>query len=128
MKKLFLLLAFATLAFASCSKDEGEDPKPSTYEVYYDIPNIDGITVTLTLFEYNASGESVATNTMSNCTSGTRRSFTANDKTTKVKVYNKFVAAGVTQYRWVQQVYYLNKGGNTNITISGTTMLGPSEP
>jgi hypothetical protein len=28
----------------------------------------------------------------------------------------------------VQQVYYLEKGKNTNIEINGYTIVGPSEP
>lgn len=30
--------------------------------------------------------------------------------------------------KWVQQVFYLNKGGNIDITITGETMIGTQEP
>jgi hypothetical protein len=30
--------------------------------------------------------------------------------------------------KWVQQVFLLKKGGNTTITIDGSTVVGPNEP
>lgn len=49
-------------------------------------------------------------------------------KTEKVKVYVKMEGGSQTTIRWVQQVYYLQKGKNIDITVNGETIIGTKEP
>ena len=54
--------------------------------------------------------------------------FVANTNSQKVKAY--FVTTNGTQSvaRWVQQVYYLEKGKNVEVAVTGETRIGTTEP
>lgn len=131
MKKWLIVLSALFIGFTSCSKDDEFPPpipKPYTYSIRYDVQTFDGLTVNLAIFEYNDNGEKIHHNIINNCRRGTQKSFAANDKTTKVKVYITVESNNATKSFWIQQVYYLNKDSENRITINDTTMTGTSEP
>lgn len=126
MKKILFLLAIALpLMFSSCSKDD--DPSATTYTIKCDLEDHSVIETTITVFEYTDSGEKVGTNSVT-AQNGLTKAFTANEKTEKVKVYVKMDNGIKPSYNWVQQVYYLEKEKNTDIELTGKTMLGSKEP
>lgn len=124
MKKLLLCLSFVVLAtFCSCTKE-------TTY-TFTDNTDYSGINLTeqyIRLMEYDVNGNCVANNSLESPTCGKAYVFTANDRTELVKVYLSLKIQSVSLNRWVQQVYYLDKGKNVDISIDGHTLIGPSEP
>ena len=125
MKKILFLLAIALpLVFASCSKDD--EPSLTTYTFNYELEDHSLITTEVILFEYSSEGEKVA-NTSIDCHNGLSKKITANDKSEKVKVYVKMQGGSTTSNKWVQQVFYLKKGNNTDITVNGETIIGTKE-
>ena len=46
----------------------------------------------------------------------------------KVKVYLTTRYNSTSVYNWVQQVYYLEPGKDTKIEVTGTSIVGTSEP
>ena len=127
MKNYLLLMILALpLAFASCKKDEIKD---TTYSFSYDLPGYEQVSVHITIFEYNQSGEIMAQNPINIPSSGVySKKFVANERSEKVKVYISMGSGTNAIYRWVQQVYYLKTEGDINIDIIGTTSLGINEP
>lgn len=128
MKKLLLLLVIALpLVLASCSNSKDDEPSLTTYTFNYEFEGSSLLTTNVILFEYSSEGEKVA-NTSIDCYKGLSQEITANDKSEKVKVYVKMQSGGTTTNRWIQQVFYLKKGNNTNITLNGETIIGTKEP
>lgn len=131
-KTLILIIPFLMMlvfAFCSCSKEEPELPQTNTqYTVNFLTTPPKGFTINLTLFEYNSSGEKIGQNHLKNCTYGVSEQFTASPKSEKVKVYMVSEFNGQSFPAWVQQVYYLNKGNNTDININGEIRVGSTEP
>lgn len=126
MKKvLFMLALLPIFLFTSCSDDD--DPASTSYTFNWKLEDYSMITTNVILFEYSADGEKVANNTIE-CHQGLSKVFTANEKTEKVKVYVKMEGGSQTTIRWVQQVYYLQKGKNIDITVNGETIIGTKEP
>lgn len=126
MKKvLFMLALLPIFLFTSCSDDD--DPASTSYTFNWELEDYSMITINVILFEYSADGEKVANNTIE-CHQGLSKVFTANEKTEKVKVYVKMEGGSQTTIRWVQQVYYLQKGKNIDITVNGETIIGTKEP
>lgn len=126
MKKVLLMLALLPIfLFTSCSDDD--DPASTSYTFNWELEDYSMITTNVILFEYSADGEKVANNTIE-CHQGLSKVFTANEKTEKVKVYVKMEGGSQTTIRWVQQVYYLQKGKNIDITVNGETIIGTKEP
>jgi len=76
------------------------------------------------LKEYDINGFCIANNSIESSVTGQNYIFIANENSELVKIYLKM---GSTS-RWVQQVYYLNKGKNTDIVIDGHTIVGTLEP
>lgn len=123
-----ILITLTLMLCFSCTKVEEED-LPTTYTFTYIANDIAGLTVDITLFEYNTIGEKIGVNTLSNCKGGTMRTFTASKIAEKVKIfYILSSATAPSSAKWVQQVFYLNKSDNTPIEMSATTIVGPNEP
>lgn len=59
---------------------------------------------------------------------GEQQTFTASSSTSKVKIYISRESTMGNTNKWVQQVFLLNKGENTTITIDDKTIVGPNEP
>lgn len=139
MKKLFsmtLLFTAMVLTLSACSKDDDdevgrrEEAVNTTYMFSYTAEDgsSQGLTTDITLFEYNDKDERVAQNHVKNCRTGYKGSFKANNLSQKVKVYLTISNGKQTVYNWVQQVYYLEKGKNVQVAVTGETRIGKTEP
>lgn len=126
MKKILLLVFMALpFVFTACSDDDDDD---TTYEFKWEFEDSKSVTFTVSLLEYNNQDEKVNTSSFE-AYEGLVSKITATENAEKVKVYIKMEGKyGSPTYRWVQQVYYLNKGGNKEITITESTLLGSDEP
>lgn len=134
MKKLFsmtLLLTAMFLTFSSCSKDDDEEIEmvDTSYMFTYTGENPpDGFSLNVTLFEYNELGEKIAQNHYIRCRKGYYRGYFANKNSVKVKVYIETTNGSKSDANWVQQVFYLEKNNRIEITITGESRIGKTEP
>lgn len=130
--KFFLLTIVALticFSFSSCSKDDDDDTEVR-YIVKIDdsIGSTSVINVDLTMFEYNNNGEKINSQVWKAVKSGESKEFIADPSTVKVKVYLTLSSALTSSSsKWVQKVYYLNKG-TTIISIEENSLLGYNEP
>lgn len=124
MKKVILCLFIVVLAtFCSCTKE-------TTY-TFTDNTDYSGYSITeryVRLMEYDVNGSCVANNSLEFPTKGKAYNFTANNRAELVKVYLSLKINSSSLNRWVQQVYYLEKGKDVQISIDGHTLIGPTEP
>lgn len=135
IKPLYASLAFiAILSLFSCEKIVPEpEPEPTTYTVKMQLSTATptaSVKVDLTAFEYNEAGEKIATNSMDEVTVGYSKTFTANSRSVKIKLYVKMYSnlSTSTRTRWVQQVFYLEPEKNIDVILKDDTMLGSDEP
>lgn len=131
LTSLFSLLALA-LVF-SCEKAEPAKPD-TTYTVTMAMSSVTTTSTVhydLTAYEYNDAGEKVANNALNMAVNGSTKTFTANSRAVKVKLYIKMYSdnsAAPAQYYWVQQVFYLEEGKNIEIKVEDHTKVGKTEP
>ena len=114
MKKVTLLLMVSMLlvTFSSCSK---------LSESTYSLTNDTGLSGTVYINECSDSNETI--NIVSSYFyKGETQEYVADDAAVKVKLYIDELD------RWVQQVYYLEKGGHVDIIINGNTIVGTQKP
>lgn len=105
---LFLL----ALVYSSCSKEGATT---------YTVANNSAAYFTAFINECNDAGETI--NIVSKgLPVGSMVLIKANPNATKVKIYFDELDT------WCQQVFYLNVGENTDINITGTTVVGPYMP
>ena len=134
MKRVIAILsAIAVLTFLSSCQEKIEEPKPTTYTVKMLLSNVSStsaLKVDLTAFEYNEEGEKIASNSMDEVCTGDSKTFTANKRTVKVKLYLKMYSnlSTSTKSRWIQQVFYLEPESNIDVVLKDDTMIGPDEP
>lgn len=81
-------------------------------------------------FEYNEAGEKTGNNTITMATTGKSQTYTANDRSVKVKLYFKMYTekSSYTEHNWVQQVFYLEKGKTIEVALSDNSLVGNKEP
>lgn len=134
MKKFLsmtLLFTVMFLMFSACSNDDDESAQEvtSTYTFVYtaNMPP-QGVTCSFILFEYNEKSEAIAQHTIDNYQSGYKGKFNANPKSEKVKVYMIIKTQKRSEYKWVQTIYYLEKGKDVSVIVTGDTVIGPDEP
>ena len=141
MKSLFKTIAalglMASLA-AGCYYDpyavENDSPKAKT--TYTVKMSMTGVTSTssvhydLMAFEYNDAGEKTGNHTITLATTGKSETYTANDRSVKVKLYIKMYSdkSSYTEHHWIQQVFFLEKGGNIVVALQDSSLIGPKEP
>ena len=93
---------------------------------------VDALINYITFLGYDVDGSRIANNSIDFPSKGHGYTFTANDRSEKIKVYLKLKFQSGYQTtdfnRWVQLVYYLEKGKDVTIQIDGSTLVGPSEP
>lgn len=129
MRKIIFIIAIIGIIFSGCKKDD--EPKkelPTTYTFKYNVNSISGITTDIVLFEYNDASERIGQNSINNIKKGNTKTFTANNKSIKVKVHVSASSSSSSKKWWVQTVYYLNKGENNSIEVGDDTMVGTYEP
>ena len=137
-KKLLLLLFAATvLLLSSCKKDEsnsasGSISQTTTYNVYvHDLSVPSGMTLECVVIEYNNQNERLETHRFNVYSQQIiNNHYTATNNSTKVKMglNIRSTTSSQSSYLWVQKVYYLNKGGNTQVEVTGSSPVGPNEP
>ena len=131
LTSLFSLLALS-LVF-SCEKVEPAKPD-TTYTVTMAMSSVtptSTVQYDLTAYEYNDAGEKVANNALNKAVKGSTKTFTANSRAVKVKLYIKMYSdnsATPAQYYWVQQVFYLEEGKNIELKVEDHTKVGKTEP
>ena len=140
MKRFFTLISLAALAvFATgCTQDSPDTPKvTSKAKATYTLKMaMTGVTATssvhydLMAFEYSDAGEKTGNHTITLATSGKSETYTANDHSVKVKLYYRMYSdkSSYTEYKWVQKVFYLEKGSNTVVALEDSSLVGNKEP
>lgn len=135
MKRILTSLLFVlalTLVF-SCEKAERARPD-TTYTITMAMSTVtssSAVHYDLTAYEYNEAGEKVANNALNMAVNGSSKTFTANSRAVKVKLYIKMYSdnsAVTPQYLWVQQVFYLEEGKNIELKVEDHTKVGKTEP
>lgn len=135
MKRILtsLLSVLALALVFSCEKAEPAKPD-TTYTVTMAMSSVTSTSTVhydLTAYEYNDAGEKVANNALNMAVNGSAKTFTANSRAVKVKLYIKMYSdnsAAPAQYYWVQQVFYLEEGKNIDIKVEDHTKVGKTEP
>ena len=137
MKRILTLFVFAVLAatITGCQKDPagaGETAKCS-YTVKMAMTNVSASSTVhydLMAFEYNEAGEKTGNNTITMATTGKSQTYTANDRSVKVKLYIKMYTdkSSYTEHKWVQQVFYLEKGKTIEVALADNSLVGNKEP
>ena len=123
MKRILMLLCLAaTVVFNSCSKE-------TTYTIVDNTSGFSSFTeYSILACEYDNSGSIVFTNKLDWPEKGKSYVYTANDYAEKIKVRIQAKIGTNSFNRWVQQVFYLEKGKNITISISDDTIVGTNEP
>ena len=122
MKKYFIT-AFTVLSFllTGCTKE-------TTYTFTDKTEGNSQISVTYFLYEYDGGGSTVSHHQINSLETGKVYEFTATSHAEKVKVKMKLVYGSSSESVWVQQVYRLEEGKNTDIVVDGNTIVGRNEP
>ena len=127
---LSLLLSLSVIILiASCEKAEPSKPD-TTYTITMAMSSVTSSSTVhydLTAYEYNEAGEKVANNALNMAVNGSTKTFTANSRAVKVKLYIKMYSISA-QYLWVQQVFYLEEGKNIELKVEDHTKVGKTEP
>ena len=133
MKKILITLLPILALVASCEKAEPTKPD-TTYTITMAMSTVTSSSLVhydLTAYEYNEAGEKVANNALNMAVNGSTKTFSANSRAVKVKLYIKMYSdnsAVASQYFWVQQVFYLEEGKNVEIKVEDHTKVGKTEP
>lgn len=135
MKRILisLLSVFALSLVISCEKAEPATPD-TTYTITMAMSTVtssSAVHYDLTAYEYNDAGEKVANNALNMAVNGSTKTFSANSRAVKVKLYIKMYSdnsAVSAQYFWIQQVFYLEEGKNIEIKVEDHTKVGKTEP
>ena len=137
MKRILTLFVFAVLAatITGCQKDlaGGEETAKCSYTVKMAMTNVSASSTVhydLMAFEYNDAGEKTGNHTITMATTGKSETYTANERSVKVKLYFKMYTdkSSYTEYKWVQQVFYLEKGKTIEVALADTSLVGNKEP
>lgn len=116
-----LTIASTMLFFTSCKKE-------TTYTFVDNFGGSGLADYSILLCEYDAAGSRVFTNKLDWPTTGQSYVYTANEHAEKIKVRIQAKLGGSSFNQWIQQVFYLEEGGNIDITLEGSTIVGGSEP
>lgn len=81
-------------------------------------------------FEYNDADEKTGNHSITMATTGKSETYTANERSVKVKLYLKMYTDlnSYTEYKWVQQVFYLEKGKTIEVALADHSLVGNKEP
>ena len=138
IKRLLMLFASAAVLMVSCEKENTSpynggttNQQTTTYTVNVSgiqIPS--GMALEVLAVECSASNERMQVNRFNLTSSSMTKTYTANSRTEKVKIaFNASnPSTGQTASLWIQQVFYLDKGKNTVISVTGSSPTGSYEP
>ena len=122
MKRIiYTTIAVLALFVSSCTKE-------TTYTFTDKTEGNGSIKVTYFLYEYDSDGSTIAHHQINSLETGKVYEYTATSHAEKVKVKMKLEYGGSSESLWVQQVYRLDKGKNTDIVVDGNTIVGKNEP
>lgn len=134
MKRFITLLAMAAIMIGG-QKDPngGQETAKCSYTVKMAMTNVSTTSTVhydLMAFEYNEAGEKTGNNTITMATTGKSQTYTANDRSVKVKLYFKMYTnkSSYTEHKWVQQVFYLEKGKTIEVALADNSLVGNKEP
>ena len=137
MKRILTLFVFTVLAatITGCQKDSagGGETAKCSYTVKMAMTNVSTSSTVhydLMAFEYNDAGEKTGNHTITMATTGKSETYTANERSVKVKLYLKMYTDinSYTEYKWVQQVFYLEKGKTIEVALADHSLVGNKEP
>lgn len=111
------------IVLTDCSDD---DEVVSTYSFTWDYES--NMEYDFTIYEYDSNNAVVSENFIPKAKQGLKRGYTAHEKAVKVKIYAEFDLYGLPSKVWVQKVYGLNIGSNTDIIVTGKDKIGTVEP
>lgn len=109
------------MLFSACQKD-------TTYTFVDNYGGSAFSEYSILLCEYDGAGTKVFTNKLNYPKVGQKYVYTANEHAEIIKVKIQAQVGSTSFNRWIQQAFYLEKGGNINITLDGETIVGSSEP
>lgn len=126
---MYILVLLMLAVFSSCTK---ETTYTFTDVADYSVISDNLLGRTVYLIEYNNEGSYITENTIESPNTGQSYTFIADERTDKVKVnYTLKVQAGpniIEHNRWVQTVYYLEKGKDISIELNDHSIVGADEP
>lgn len=139
-KIFYLVVALATLVFASCDSSEVDTTtkeKSTTYTISYTLDNSSlfdiyialgaSIKENIIISEYNDKNERVNIQDMENIQCGSKKTFTAHSLANKIalcyEVEMSYNGKTESSSQWVAQVIYLEKGTNINFTFNEETRV-----
>lgn len=138
MKRIYSLIALVALAAMTigCQKDPGAGEQQTAQCKYTVKMAMTNVTTTssphfdLMAFEYNDAGEKTGNHTITLATTGKSETYTANERSVKVKLYFKMYTdkSSYTEHKWVQQVFYLEKGKTIEVALADNSLVGNKEP
>lgn len=138
MKKIISLITLVAIAAMTigCQKDPGAGEQQAAQCKYTVKMAMTNVTTTSTVhydlmaFEYNDAGEKTGNHSITLATTGKSETYTANDRSVKVKLYYKMYTdkSSYTEHKWVQQVFYLEKGKTITVALEDTSLVGNKEP
>lgn len=137
MKRFLTLFVFVALVATTtgCQKDPagGGETAKCSYTVKMAMSNVSASSIVhydLMAFEYNDAGEKTGNQSITMATTGKSETYTANERSVKVKLYLKMYTDinSYTEYKWVQQVFYLEKGKTIEVALSDHSLVGNKEP
>ena len=138
MKRLITLISLAMMMTITLGCQKGNpngdgDSAKCTYTVKMAMTNVSTTSTVhydLMAFEYNDAGEKTGNHAITKATTGRSETYTANERSVKVKLYFKMYTdkSSYTEYKWVQQVFYLEKGKTIEVALSDNSLVGNKEP
>ena len=137
-KKILLIIA-ATVLLTGCKKDEslfsgGSQPPTTqtTFNVYvHDLSVPSGMSLECLAIEYSNQNEPLETPRFNETSQQViNKRYIANSRSVKVKIAFNISGSSPSQsaHLWIQKVYYLNSGSNTQVEVTGSSPSGPYEP
>ncbi|MCK9320040.1 hypothetical protein [Methanoculleus sp.] len=124
MKKLILILAAAML-LVGCKKEE-EPEKDATYSFVNNLSQY--YYVDTYIMECAENGDVIKSYNIDRAITGKVYSYTAQKMTVKVKIFLDMTYGTREYHKWINQVFYLTKGDNTNIELNPDTILSTDKP
>ena len=137
-RALIFLIATLVLFATSCEResdiktnDEPQIEQTSTYTVkVYGLEFPDNIWVTIYIKEYSSGNYLETRNWFRVTSSNMSRTYTADKNTSKmtVMIYANKTNSTDDTYFFINQVFYINKGGNTVIYVTGSSPTCDKDP